>query len=200
MHLMWTLFLAAAAASDRQPVVEVFLPPVIDRNLSMAFSRARNIVQESYADIGVKVIWRSVNAAPLSCEKKPGRRQIVFNFRNGTVTGRSRDALAFANPYLQEGPCVTLLMDRLKDEAERNPVRTGFLLGHVLAHEIGHVLQGIARHSDSGLMKERWSEREVREMRTARLRFTAYDGESILEAFQASISPGIEERAGKRSR
>ena len=73
-------------------------------------------------------------------------------------------ALAFAKPYLHEGPCVTVLMDRLQDEADRNPQTTGILLGHVLAHEIGHVLQAIERHSETGLMKERWSMREISDM------------------------------------
>ena len=180
-----------AAAANGQPVVEVFLPHVIDRNVNRALGRARGIVQEAYADIGVQVIWRFGNTSPWSCEKKPGRRQIVFDLRNGTAKGRSADALAFANPYLHEGPCVTLLMDRLKDEVERNPETTGILLGHVLAHEIGHVLQGIERHSESGLMKERWSKREIGDMWRARLRFTAYDAELILDPFQGSLSPGI---------
>ena len=59
---------------------------------------------------------------------------------------------------------MTLLMNRLKPEIERNPFRTGFLLGHVLAHEIGHVLQGVARHSATGVMKGRWSLHETSHM------------------------------------
>jgi hypothetical protein len=31
------------------------------------------------------------------------------------------------------------------------------LLAHVMAHEIGHVLQGIIRHSESGILKAHWS-------------------------------------------
>ena len=193
------LGLPKAAAAKDQPVVEVLLPYVIDRNVNRALGRALGIVHEAYADIGVRVIWRFGNTPASGCEKKPGRRQIVFDLRNGTVKGRSADALAFANPYLHEGPCVTLLMDRLKDEAERNPETTGILLGHVLAHEIGHVLQGIERHSETGLMKERWSKREITDMWRARLRFTAYDAELILDPFQGSLSPSSQGRAvGRR--
>ena len=183
--------LMAAAPGNDQPVVEMFLPNVIDRNMNQALGRARGIVQAAYADIGVQVIWRFGKTSPSGCEKKPGRRQIVFDLRNGTAKGRSADALAFANPYSHQGPCVTLLMDRLKAEAERNPETTGILLGHALAHEIGHVLQGIDRHSESGLMKERWSNREVRDMWSARLRFTAYDAELILDPFRGFPSPDI---------
>jgi hypothetical protein len=183
--------MAADEIANRRPVVEVFMPHMIDRHLNRALGRARGIVQDAYADIGVQVIWRFGNTSSFGCYKKPGLRQIVFDLRNGAPNGRSADVLAFANPYLHEGPCVTLLMDRLKNEAERNPETTGILLGHVLAHEIGHVLQGIERHSKTGLMKERWSKREVADMWRARLRFTAYDADLILDPFQAPLSTGI---------
>jgi hypothetical protein len=49
------------------------------------------------------------------------------------------------------------------------------LLGHVLAHEIGHILQGVERHSSTGLMKERWDYRDYVEMQRQPLRFTAED-------------------------
>jgi hypothetical protein len=31
------------------------------------------------------------------------------------------------------------------------------LLGYVLAHEIGHVLEGLVRHSGAGVMKASWN-------------------------------------------
>jgi hypothetical protein len=49
------------------------------------------------------------------------------------------------------------------------------LLGHVLAHEIVHVLQGIKRHSDQGLMKARWTREEILQMEKQPLKLTAED-------------------------
>ncbi len=76
---------------------------------------------------------------------------LVFDLRSGNVKGRSPDALAFANVYLHEGSCVTLLMDRLKESVERNPETTGWLLGQVPLHEIGNVLQRIEGRCETGL-------------------------------------------------
>ena len=45
-----------------------------------------------------------------------------------------------------------------------NGSQAGIVLGHVLAHEITHILQGIARHSASGLMKARFSENDFQQM------------------------------------
>jgi len=38
--------------------------------------------------------------------------------------------------------------------ASHNTVQQG--LGHVMAHEIGHLLLGVSRHADEGLMREEW--------------------------------------------
>jgi hypothetical protein len=39
-----------------------------------------------------------------------------------------------------------------------------YLLGHVLAHEITHILQGVESHSASGVMKNKWDYRDYVEM------------------------------------
>ena len=66
-------------------------------------------------------------------------------------------------------------MDRLRPAIHLNPLTTGYLLGNVLAHEIGHVLQGVLRHSETGVMKARWSDNEILRMPRERLHFTAED-------------------------
>ena len=49
------------------------------------------------------------------------------------------------------------------------------LLGHVMAHEIAHILQGVARHSERGIMKERWESSDYKQMLKGSLRFTEHD-------------------------
>ena len=49
------------------------------------------------------------------------------------------------------------------------------LLGHMLAHEITHILQGSALHSDSGLMKEHWDQAELAQINDHYLSFTDLD-------------------------
>ena len=49
------------------------------------------------------------------------------------------------------------------------------VLGHVMAHEITHVLQGVSRHSDNGLMKPHWSRDDLARMRHKPLPFAQED-------------------------
>ena len=49
------------------------------------------------------------------------------------------------------------------------------LLAHAMAHEIAHVLQGISRHSESGILKAHWSGTDCARMAFFPLMFTRED-------------------------
>jgi hypothetical protein len=51
----------------------------------------------------------------------------------------------------------------------------------VLAHEITHILQGISRHSASGVMKARWTINDFAGMSIHPLRFEEEDVDLIYE-------------------
>lgn len=172
---------ATLSTAASQPVVEVFLPPSFGFEMVHAFHHARGVVEQIYSEIGVRVIWRD-SRVPGGCTKEPLHRQIVVTMLPSAPLGQSADAWAFANPYSTKGPCVMLLMDRVYPAIKRNP-STGYLLGHVLAHEMGHVLEGIARHSEAGVMKPSWSLHEIFNMSQKRLSFTTDDAELIYAAF-----------------
>jgi hypothetical protein len=49
------------------------------------------------------------------------------------------------------------------------------LLAHVLVHEITHILQGVARHSETGIMKAHWTPVDYRQMLVHPLPFAPED-------------------------
>ena len=57
----------------------------------------------------------------------------------------------------------------------RNSSQEFALLAHVMAHEIAHMLQGISRHSETGIMKPKWSSAEMRELYYKPLSFEPQD-------------------------
>ena len=69
-----------------------------------------------------------------------------------------------------------MLYDRVPggDEAERAEV-----LGYVLVHEMTHILQGVARHSDSGIMKARSDKADLVRIRLVPMSFTKDDVDLI---------------------
>ena len=62
--------------------------------------------------------------------------------------------LAYALPY--EGTHIVILFDRVR---KMQPNYVPAVLAHVLVHEVTHILQGIQRHSESGVMKAHWDSR-----------------------------------------
>jgi hypothetical protein len=74
-------------------------------------------------------------------------------------------------PY--EGTRIVVFYDQVRAEATNMPV--AILLGHVLAHEITHLLEGICRHSPTGIMKQQWDWRDYSDMSRLKLSFAADD-------------------------
>jgi hypothetical protein len=133
---------------------------------------AQVLANQIFAGAGVQIDWR--RGRPPGSESLSSKPIVVE-----MVTGESGQllpgALAFAQPY--EGVHISVFCDRIR--AAVQPDMTPKLLAHVLVHEITHILQGTSRHSDSGVMKARWTPEDYRIMRFKPLRFTEEDVQLI---------------------
>jgi hypothetical protein len=63
------------------------------------------------------------------------------------------------------------------------------LLGHVMAHEMGHLLLPYGAHSIAGLMRPAWDRSQVRAAAEGLLTFTPDQAALIFERLLASASP-----------
>jgi len=91
-------------------------------------------------------------------------------------------ALAYAAPFANAGTRIHILCRRVL-----NPPRdagSGVFLGHVMAHEIAHVLAGADHHSAEGLMKAQWGKADIREMLAAPLPIDPTDADLIHAALE----------------
>ncbi len=85
-------------------------------------------------------------------------------------------------PYAADGARIEVYRNRVLLLAPEGYVASGSVLGHVLAHEITHVIEGISRHSDEGLMAAHWSTEVLRQMVRAPLPLLPHDVELIQAA------------------
>jgi hypothetical protein len=90
--------------------------------------------------------------------------EIGVNFVSGPPDDTSPDAFARSFPYAEHGFRIEIFVDRLEAAMRLRPLLLTSHLGHVLAHEITHLLQGIVRHSETGIMRAHWSEDEYKQM------------------------------------
>jgi Zn-dependent protease with chaperone function len=82
-------------------------------------------------------------------------------------------ALAYAQPY---GTRIVVFYDRIRAIPR---AETHVILGHVLAHEITHMLRGDTEHATTGLMKATWTSDDYFAMLCGHLALSADDIDEI---------------------
>jgi len=177
--LLWILCLPAWGSPNGTQLVPVQVELESSPRLDWAvLSRARLVAANILTPAGVDLRWNR-KSPPMLCS----RPSIVIGFTESTPAQLLPSAMAYALPYAGGGTRITLFLDRMAPLFKlANGSQAGILLGHVLAHEITHVLQGIARHSASGLMKARFSENDFQQMLIRPMPLTPDDARLIQRA------------------
>ena len=122
----------------------------------------------------IRLEWRG---AERNCAAGNG---LVVTVSYATPQNLHPGALAYALPF--ERTHIVLFYDRVLNSVGPNTVPA--LLGHVLTHEIVHILQGASVHSASGIMKEHWNSQDFADMQRGRLKFTDDDLDLIAHGLQ----------------
>ena len=124
-------------------------------------ARAEGLAGKMFAKVGIRINWRV--GRPNGAAITVGMSDVPSAYHPG--------ALAFAQPY--EGVHITVFYDRIHKGFA--PDVAPALLAHVLVHEITHIIQGVDRHSATGVMKAHWTTADYLEMRARPLPFTDWD-------------------------
>jgi hypothetical protein len=135
----------------------------------------RPLASAMFASIGVRIAWHELD----SCPAEVGAIQVRLSHDSPSIrNSASEAALAFARPY--EGTIV-VFVERVR-QSHRDGAR--LVMAHVLVHEITHVLEGIDRHSATGIMKARWNDHDYFEMRRKPLLFAQEDVNLIYDGLK----------------
>ena len=192
--------LPVTAGDSRRGSGEMPIPDVVvyiaDSNVVPAsvLLRAEVTATRMFAGIGLKVQWterrpgRSREAAGSPCAagrtKEIGVRMAVWK-----PSTASSEAFASAHPYAREDEQITLFYGELHEATRHQPRIEPTVLAHVLVHELTHVLQGVARHSETGVMKPHWTLRDFSAMERSPLEFTAEDADLVHLGLGRTESP-----------
>jgi len=142
--------------------------------LVAVLKRAERTVVEIFASIEVPLVFR--NGRARAVEKTSV--SIEMQLDDGEVPPESHPgAMAYAAPFANAGTRIHILCRRVL-----NPPRdagSGVFLGHVMAHEIAHVLEGTDHHSAEGVMKAHWENADIWRMLSGPLPFDTTDADLI---------------------
>src|SRR5579862_1286428 len=132
----------AATKPDRQRLVVC-----IEDGKHAGVADARAKASSLFLSAGVNLDWHGEAGF---CKGQADA--IVVSFRQSTPKTFHPGALAYALPY--EGVHIEVFYDRI---AQADPALLPALMANVIVHEMTHILQGIDRHSASGVMKAVWN-------------------------------------------
>jgi hypothetical protein len=127
-------------------------------------AQGKGLATRIFKGIGITLHWHS--------GRRPMRADLwSIEVRMGSAPGNA-GRYSFAATFLPDR-VITIYLDRIRENRDQSVDL--FLFGHVLAHEIGHVLQGESRHSPEGILKRAWTPDDYSDMAAGRLTFTAED-------------------------
>jgi hypothetical protein len=132
---------------------------------------AEQVASQMFSAASVAINWhQGLTGCPVE-----GIRVTLSRLSDHAPADLPPSAMAYALPY--EGNHIVIFYDRLQRKVKGTQIST--LLAHVLAHEVTHILQGIHRHSERGLMKATWDGSDYQAMMWKPLPFTPQDIELI---------------------
>jgi hypothetical protein len=106
-------------------------------------------------------------------------------------------ALGFSLPHARRGTQVWIFYDRVEKLSESVHAPLYIVLGHSIAHEIGHMLLGSSEHSSAGLMQAVLTRKSWRLAAMGLLSFSADEARRINETalrFDPAVLSAYSER------
>jgi hypothetical protein len=166
-----------------QVSVNVYNDPGVPAN---ALLRAERSAGGIFRTAGLHVTWKSCENVPqdLSSQQGCGKTGGVSLSIRVIPHPLTRTDSVFGTSFLDEhgsGIYGDIFFDNVQHMSEAAHVNLGDVLGHVIAHEIGHLLLGRDAHSQAGIMRPHWYKEELKSLAMGRLLFTNEQGRWMTE-------------------
>jgi hypothetical protein len=166
-----------------------------------ALGTSEKVAGAIFANAGVETAWVD---CPLSkeefrqypgCQSEMRATDVVLRILPGSMAKRLQvwgEPLGFGQACPEAEPAceVSVFYDEVEKLA-RSGYRADLILGHVIAHEAGHVLLG-AGHSQDGIMRAQWSSDDLQLISCgALLNFTNAQSSEIRDSVSRRAAPEV---------
>jgi hypothetical protein len=171
-------------------------------------ARSIEVAASLLAAAGVNTVWqhdpRDTEEAHLLDLSAPADRQnplepdtrdyLVVRIVAGMPVASLPGALGYAVPHAQFGVHATILYDRILERLSYSTeMNVPVILGHLMVHEIGHVLLGSMEHFPAGIMKAHWGNTDFRQASQGYKLFTPQQSKVIRERALIRVAAGLHE-------
>ncbi len=186
--IVWTFltisFPASASEIPKGPQVTVNIyndAQVPTQVLTQAIEEATRIFRK----IGVDTVWMECPSPRADAVRASGCHPpsgpAVLALRIVPWSSKLGQAV-FGSAFLShegEGTYCDVFYDSAQKLHQDWHVSLSQILGHTMAHEVGHLLLGTNAHSQMGIMRPKWLRQELRRVGMGTLLFTPDQGRSI---------------------
>jgi hypothetical protein len=154
----------------------------VDRQGALAVAR------DALAAVNVNVVFRNCGSrGPIddSCDTplQQGERMVrILNAPANLPPGMGTSlGKAIVDTGANTGVLATIYADRIA-RVSAGQIDRLLLFGRVVAHELGHLLLGVTAHSNSGLMREFWTDQQVRRNESSDWAFSVEDRQRMCQS------------------
>jgi hypothetical protein len=152
--------------------------------------RATREASHIFARVNVDLIWTAgdpeadeVHAADQSAPKAYRdahvRPYLVVRVGRGLAIHVPSDLLGVSLPHSRSGISATIYQENVENMCKSGGWDFDMMLGHAIAHEIGHVTLASNAHAPAGIMRARWGKTDFDQAATGQLGFTRQQGAEI---------------------
>jgi len=174
---------ATAGQTPSQSIVHVRLIDMA-RVPAESLNRARDDAARVFRLSGIALVWVNAETCQAGC--------LTVRIVTRPVSAKSRNQhILGVAPRTKEvrGRILWIFYPRIKAHSAELGMDASQLLGHVIAHEMGHLLLPSGTHSAAGLMRPIWDLAQVQAAGQGVLTFTPDQAGLIRKHLQASASP-----------
>jgi hypothetical protein len=141
--------------------------------------QSQDVVSEIFTKIGIDVTWRAHRGKGskevATVVEKSAQCDLTVEIVDQAPANLNPRAIAMALPFGDQGARIVIFYERVIPVLREHRDHQATILGYVLAHELGHILQGVTHHSLTGIMRARWTEDDFAHMSNKELTFTVED-------------------------
>ena len=165
-------------------------------------SQAEKEAERIYRHGRVSIEWLDCPLSPEqvtqypACEVAPGPTRLALRILPQPMGERMRqgqDSFGFAL-YPEDGSFATVA-NVFSDDAEALTRRLGLsrpvILGHLMTHELGHLLLGVRSHSASGIMHVPWQKTELEIIAQGSMLFTSKEAQTMRTSIRARLATAV---------
>jgi hypothetical protein len=178
-------FLAAAAAPLELNAMHVLTIRV--SNVSTATARDEADMEESASRVfrhsGIEVAWAACPPAPAPCQEiaaPAGHTTVLIRLMD--VPAQPKRKLLGRADHVNSSATVFYKRACAMEQDSKWVVTRGQILGHAIAHEVGHLLLASDEHSLFGIMKAEYGLKDLVTLGQENLFFTAQEGRLLRNA------------------